>query len=114
MIFHVFGDQSSLSDNVAFQFEYSVVPSVRDTLNINNSKVNITTDYTSTSPVVVALNSGNYTAFSSVKVTSTSLKIPAASILEDSVISFKILRVSTALNSYPGYIGITGVYWELT
>ena len=128
--FHIFGDkdiqQGSAYRNIAFQFEYSVVTASNAAVAsqytvVNSNKYSPTVNPVEFSIVDAAQSVNSYTAYTSIKVSDDSLVIPAEFIKEDSVVSFKILRVATELtaNNYAGNvtgggnIGLLGIYWEI-
>lgn len=128
--FHLFGDKdialNSNYRNVAFQFEYSAIATANNEISSLYTVVNTNKYAPAVNPVEFQLISSNaqpnsYTAYTALKITSNDFIIPAAFIREDSIINFKILRVSTAqaTNSYGGNItgganiGLLGIYWEI-
>jgi hypothetical protein len=130
LTFHLFGDKdialNSSYRSVAFQFEYSAVATANNLLSSNYTLVNSNKYSPSVNPVEFALVSGSanpnsYTAFTAMKISDDAFTIPASFVREDSIINFKISRVSTALapNSYAGNltgggnIGLLGIYWEI-
>jgi hypothetical protein len=128
--FHLFGDKdialNSTYRNIAFQFEYSAVATANNELSSSYTLINSNRYSPAVNPVefplvTSSITANNYTAFTSIKITDESFIIPANFVREDSIINFKILRVSTtaASNSYGGNVtgganvGLLGVYWEI-
>jgi hypothetical protein len=57
-----------------------------------------------------------YVAYTALKISEAVFTIPAELIKEETVVNFRIYRVTpsiTAGGSYPGNIGIIGTYWEI-
>jgi hypothetical protein len=120
LVFHLFGDtaiaENTTPRNVAFSFEYSGISASNSRVPSNYNIVDNSSYSPSTNPIEFSLISSPqaYTAYTSVKI-SDNFIIPADFIREDSVINFKIQRVSViaGLNSYLGNVGLLGVYWEI-
>jgi hypothetical protein len=119
LVFHLFGDLAitnlvNPTNKVAFQFEYSAVSASNTSSATNHISVLPGSFTPTTNPVVLSLTNANtYTAYTSLKITHADLSIPASFISADSVINFKILRVSPDNASYTGNIGLLATYWEI-
>jgi len=128
--FHIFGDKDIVGGssyrNIAFQFEYSAVATANNLVLSDHTLLTANKYAPAVNPVEFPLVAStqapnSYTAFTAIKVSSDAFTIPAAFIREDSIVNFKISRVSTALtsNSYGGgvtggaSVGLLGVYWEI-
>lgn len=120
LVFHVFGDTNISSGttnrNIALQFQYSAVSALNGASPTSYNLV----DTAKYSPVVNPVElpivaSGNYTAYSSIKLIHADLTIPAEFVSEDCIINFKILRVAAGNinNSYAGNVGLMATYWEV-
>ena len=116
--FHLFGDTSVTTtgeNNVSFNFSYASVSALNGV-----SPTAFTTVSSVTYPISAPANAsfsiaanGDYTAYSSIKVSPVELTIPGAFISEDSIVSFKITRVAPAASAYTGSIGILATYWNI-
>lgn len=117
LLFHLFGDTAGASaGNVALHMEYSVVTvsnsaSPETAIITANKLVTSTSSTVSGDPAVFNIAS-NYTQYEAFKLDNSTLSVPASRIAEDSIVNFKITRVTTA-SSYIGNIGILGIYWEI-
>lgn len=116
LVFHIFGDSdigigaASTNKTLAFQFEYSAVSASTFSGNVGTTTLTPTVN-----PVefqLVPNLPGTYTKFTSLRITNADLSIPSSAIKEDTVVNFKLLRVSPAADSYPGNIGLLATYWE--
>lgn len=130
LVFHLFGDTDSaaLATNrtIALSFEYSAVSAYNGASPSVYTKVDSFVTFTpNVNPVEFDLTptSAAYTANTSVKTGYTLVadtqvplfNIPGGFIHEDTVVNFKIMRVATSspAYSYPGNIGMLGLYWEI-
>jgi hypothetical protein len=113
IIFHLFGDATITTEesNVAFQFDYSAVcasDSVRTIIDTNSQPLPAITGNFSLPE--------EYVAYTALKISEAVFTIPAELIKEETVVNFRIYRVTpslTAGSSYTGNIGIIGTYWEI-
>ena len=113
IIFHLFGDTTSLDTSVAFTFEYSSVTASNSAASSDYTTVNALKYTAPENPAVFDLAEGQYVAYTSIRLSNDNFVIPKAHIREDSVINFKILRFTTDTEtSYSGNVGILGIYWE--
>lgn len=120
LAFHLFGDttieNASIARKIAFQFEYSAA-TARNSANPSSYNLVSSPTYTpTTNPVEFSLiDSGAYAANTAIKLVHADISVPAQFVREDSVINFKIMRVSvgTANQSYPGNVGLLATYWEI-
>ena len=124
LILHMFGDTSYNAGSayrvVSLYMEYSVVTAANSAgtnIATNGSLVQTSSLYPVTNPTGLTLTTAptKYDAFTAYKYTSSNLVIPSALIREDSIVNFKLMRVtpSDAGVSYTGNIGLLGVYWEI-
>lgn len=91
---------ASPSNNVAsFTFEYAVAKAGT----LINSMVSTVT------PVNVTL-SNPYTSNTGFVVSPVNMVVPSTSVVGDSIVNFKLKRLS---DSYAGEIGLMGMYWKL-
>jgi hypothetical protein len=120
IVMQIFGDtaveENSTQRKIALKIQYSVAAAA----NVTGDRIN-----TSITPSSYTLNdaeitvtptdTGTYTAYTTVKIDSPSLVIPATHIQADSVVSFKITRALTSspLIGYQGAIGVLTTYWEI-
>ena len=113
IIFHLFGDATITTEesNVAFQFDYSAVcasDSVRTIIDTNSQPLPAITGNFSLPE--------EYVAYTALKISEAVFTIPAELIKEETVVNFRIYRVTPSLaggSSYTGNIGIIGTYWEI-
>jgi hypothetical protein len=120
VIFHLFGDsaitENAVARNVAFSFEYSAISAANSANPSNYNVVDTSTYAPSINPVEFELQptTQSYTSYTSRKI-SDNFIIPANFMREDSVVNFKIQRVSVSsgAQSYTGNIGVLGIYWEV-
>jgi hypothetical protein len=120
LIFHLFGDteiiEASEARKAAFNFQYSAVSAVNSAAPSVYNVVDTAIYSPEGNPIHFSLTSAQeaYAAYTSRKI-SEGFVIPANFIREDTVVNFKILRVpvTTPTESYPGNVGLLGVYWEV-
>ena len=118
---HLFGDMgygtSSSSRTVCFDMEYSVTTAANGaspSVVTGNTLVNTTTLAVPGIELSLTDNPAAYNVYEARKLTHLSLVIPAAHIVEDSVVNFKLMRVNPVLGgSYTGNIGLLGIYWTI-
>jgi len=119
LAFHLFGDADvdtgdAANNRAAFLFVYSSVSASNVSRAANYTTINTQTYPNTTNTVEFSLAAdAAYTARTALKIANANFSIPADFVREDSIINFKILRVSPTARSYAGNIGLLGVYWEI-
>jgi hypothetical protein len=113
IVFHLFGDTTSLDTSVAFTFEYSSVTAINSAASSDYITVNALKYTAPENPAIFNLSDSQYVAYNSVRISNDNFVIPKEHIREDSIVNFKILRFSTDNDTgYTGNVGILGIYWE--
>lgn len=129
IVFHLFGDTQVSAGgpgNVTFNFEYSTVSAKNGAYPVSaNTSVGSISAKTPTTATFSMGALGDYTEYTAIKVTPTSLvgigtlstagslTIPGNVVSEDSIVNFKITRVAQATSPYLGNIGILATYWTI-
>ena len=120
VVFHLFGDvpitDNAVARNVAFSFEYSAVSAINSASPSNYNVVDSSSYSPSVNPIEFELQTAaqSYASYTSRKI-SEGFVIPANFMREDSVVNFKIQRVSVSsgAQSYTGNVCVLGIYWEV-